>query len=56
MQRTLSGGPAGGETVDFDGLELLWDCGTKNAKYEVRTYEFDGDPVELAVFVGYVPK
>lgn len=55
MQRTLNGGPAGGETVDMDTV-YEHDCGTRLARYEVRSYEFDGAAEEVAVFVGYVPK
>lgn len=56
MVRTLNGGPAGGEEVEFSGSVYDHDCGNRLARYEVRPYEFDGVVEELTVFVGYVAK
>lgn len=56
MPRRLSGGPAGGEEVEFDGIVYDHDCGNRLARYEVRSYEFDGAVEELVVFTGYVAK
>lgn len=56
MLRRLSGGPAGGEEVEFSGSVYDHDCGNRLARYEVRSYEFDGIPEEVVVFVGYVAK